>query len=274
VKRIPVLELFAEPTPDPGPFSAFDWIVINSSGGKDSQATLETVCARAESEGVLSRVVVVHADLGWMEWQGTREIAEAQARRWGVRFEVVDRAQGDLLTHIEAHGKFPDKKRRYCTSDHKTHQVYRIFTQITDETRADRGLSRYLRKGERPVRILNCLGMRAEESPDRSRMVALEADKPASNGKREVVRWLPIHRWSVGDVWRCIDAGRTSDLRHYAYSLGMSRVSCCFCILSSRRDLEIAARHNPELLKEYQRVEARIGHKFRQDLSMAEIGKG
>ena len=58
---------------------------------------------------------------------------------------------------------------------------------------------------------------------------------------------------------------------HPAYDLGMPRLSCCFCIFSPRSALLLAGRHNPELLDEYVRVERAIGHRFRQDLSLAEV---
>lgn len=254
---------------DPGPLTAFDFVLVNSSAGKDSQAMLDMLHERASREGVLSRLVVVHADLGRVEWTGTRELAQAQAECYGLRFEVVERPQGDLLAHIEKHGKFPDKARRYCTSDHKTHQVYRLLTQLAGEWRE----SQPEEAKKRPCRILNCLGMRAEESPDRAKLDALGPDKPASNSRREVTRWLPIHDWSESEVWARIRASKSAELAHYCYSLGMSRASCCFCILSSKGDLEIAARHNPDLLREYVAVEAHINHRFRLDLSMAELAQ-
>lgn len=257
--------LFDLPEADPGPLSSYDWIVVNSSGGKDSQAMLDLVCKRAEAEGVLSRVVVVHADLGRVEWRGTREIAEAQAACYGVKFITVYRRAGDLLEQIEYRGKFPDAARRYCTSDHKRAQVHRVFTHLVKMFQAP-----FLGK-TRPCRILNCLGMRAEESPKRSKMLPLEPDTEASNGKREVVRWLPLHRWSEDQVWERLRSCPSKDHIHYAYKLGMPRVSCCFCIFAPREALVIAGQHNPELLAEYVRVEEKIGHKFRQNLTMAEV---
>lgn len=258
--------LFDLPEADPGPLSSFDWIVVNSSGGKDSQAMLDLVCERAEAEGVLSRVVVVHCDLGRVEWRGTLNIARRQAECYKVaKFITVKRRAGDLLEQIEHRGKFPDAARRYCTSDHKRAQVHRVFTHLVKVFQAP-----FLGK-TRQCRILNCLGMRAEESPKRSKMLAMEPDKEASNGKREVVRWLPLHRWSEAQVWERLRSCRSKDLIHYAYKLGMPRVSCCFCIFAPREALLIAGRHNPELLAEYVRVEEKIGHKFRQNLTMAEV---
>ncbi|MFK0294280.1 hypothetical protein ACIQU6_27935 [Streptomyces sp. NPDC090442] len=60
------------------------------------------VCALAAKIGVLHRVVIVHADLGDIEWEGTRQLAEEQARLLGVRFEVVKTEGGDILARTVA----------------------------------------------------------------------------------------------------------------------------------------------------------------------------
>ncbi|MFC7992140.1 hypothetical protein ACFUV2_22800 [Streptomyces pilosus] len=87
-----------------------DWVVVSSSGGKDSQAMLSYVVRRAKALGMLDKVVVVHADLGRAEWEGTRELAELQARLCGVRrFEVVTSGV-DFLDRVETrHGKLKAK---------------------------------------------------------------------------------------------------------------------------------------------------------------------
>ena len=69
----------------------YDWIVINSSAGKDSQAMTDYVCRLATNNGVLDRVVLVHADLGEVEWKGTKDLAEQHVKAYGIRFEVVAR---------------------------------------------------------------------------------------------------------------------------------------------------------------------------------------
>jgi|SRR5579885_428194 len=80
------------------------------------------------------------------------------------------------------------------------------------------------------VRLLNCMGMRAQESPKRSKLPVLAFDKSASNGRREVWNWLPIHAWTVDQVWARIR--ETGVPHHFAYDLGMPRLSCCFCIFA------------------------------------------
>ena len=236
--------------------ASYDVILVNSSGGKDSQAMLDYMVELAAE--LRDRIVVVHADLGRVEWKGTKELAAEQAAAYGLRFEVVSRPQGDLLAHIEARGMFPDSKNRYCTSDHKTGQVATLLTALVREL----GLPRQ-------ARILSCLGIRADESPARAKKLPFGPDRKATNGKRQVDRFYPIFAWTEAEVWARIEQ---SGVRHHpAYDLGMPRLSCCFCVLASKASLVLAARHNPELAAEYVAVEARIGHRFRNDLAMAEI---
>lgn len=242
--------------------SSYDWILVNSSAGKDSQAMLDFVVELATFADVLDRVVVVHCDLGRVEWTGTRDLAEKQASLYGVRFEVVTRPQGDLLTHVENRGQWPSSAARYCTSDHKRGQVAKLMTQLAKETREKTST-------KRAARILNCMGLRAAESPARSKKVEFENDARATNSRRHVDTWLPILTWSVDEVWARI---RISGVPHHrAYDLGMPRLSCCFCIMSGRDALLLAGEHNPELLAEHVRIEKKIGHTFKSDLALAEI---
>jgi 3'-phosphoadenosine 5'-phosphosulfate sulfotransferase (PAPS reductase)/FAD synthetase len=253
----------------------YDWILINTSAGKDSQTMLDYVVSLARRAGVLDRVVAVHADLGRVEWQGVRALAERQATHYGVRFIAVSRPQGDLLDHVEQHGKWPGYGTRWCTSDHKRGQVYRVLTQLADEAREGGRLdvTGYRKNGNpiyRPARILNCMGLRAQESPKRAKQDPFAYDEEASTATtRHVDEWLPIHDWTTEEVWTAI---RASGVPHHpAYDMGMPRLSCCFCIYASKSALVRAAQLNPSLAKEYARVEVSIGHRFKKELSMAEI---
>lgn len=237
----------------------YDIILVNSSGGKDSQTMLRKVARLAAVQAVSDRITVVHADLGRVEWGGVRDLAEEQADHYGFRFEVISRPQGDLLDHIEQRGKFPSSAARYCTSDHKRGQVDKVMTKLVKELDLDR-----------PARILNCLGFRAEESPARAKREEFIFDKRASTKTtRHVHTWLPIHHWTEDQVWRDI---RASGVRyHEAYDAGMPRLSCCFCVLASKSALIRAAQIAPDLAEQYAQLEERIDHRFKNDLSMREI---
>ncbi len=240
----------------------YDVLLVNSSAGKDSQAMLTHIVKMAQEQGVQDRLVVVHCDLGRVEWQGTAELAEEQAKHYELRFIKVSRPQGDLLDHVESRGMWPSSAARYCTSDHKRGQVYKVLTALTEEVRAAKGTTA-------PVRILNMMGIRADESPARAKKVPFEHDQQASNGKRSVDVWYPIFSWTVEQVWATIrDSGVRS---HRAYELGMPRLSCCFCVLASEAALLLAGHHNKELLAQYVAVEKKIGHTFKKSLPIAKI---
>jgi len=246
----------------------FDWIVINSSAGKDSQTMLAEVVRQADSQGIpRERLVVVHCDLGRVEWPGTVDLARRQAEHYGLRFIIAKRTQNDLLDHVRARKMWPSPQQRYCTSDHKRGPVHVVLTALVRETEYLDGPTE--REAAGPVRILNCMGHRAEESPARAKKTFLAFDKRASNGRREVWQWLPIHTWTLEQVWTDIKASGVP--HHPAYDLGMPRLSCCFCIFAPVQALVVAGKHNPELLGEYVATERDINHKFRVDVSLEDI---
>lgn len=239
----------------------YDAIIINSSGDKDSQAALGTVVEQSDAAGVDRGILtVLHCDLGDVEWAGTRELAEQQAAHYGLRFEVRRREQGGLLEQVEARGMWPSSAARYCTSDQKRAPARRLMTQLVREIGP---------RGGRPARLLNVMGLRAAESPGRAKKPAFELDASASNGKRQVYTWLPIHDWTDEQVWSSI---RQSGVPyHRAYDDGMTRLSCSLCVLASKKDLIRACQLRPDMAARYAALEARIGHKFRADISMAEL---
>ncbi|WP_228714242.1 phosphoadenosine phosphosulfate reductase domain-containing protein [Prauserella endophytica] len=243
-------------TPD---LAAYDVILVNSSGGKDSQAMLDVVCTLAQRAGVLDRVTVLHCALGHVEWPGTSELARTQAEHYGVRYEERHREQGLLLDQVCRRGKWPSASARYCTSDQKRGPARKIITQLVAE----------LGDLDRPARVLNCMGLRAEESRARLRKSPLSRDEAASSGRRIVDTWLPIHDWTEDQVWQRI---RQSGVPyHPAYDQGMTRLSCSLCVLASRADLIRAAQLRPDLAAEYATLETEIGHRFRNDMSMSDI---
>lgn len=277
------------------------WL-LNLSGGKDSQELLRAVVELADELGMRERIVLVHADLGRVEWEGTRELVEEWAKFYGLPLYIVRReingVPQDLLEQIQQRGKFPDSARRYCTSDHKRGPVRKLMTALARDHRA-------AYKGAQ-IRILNIMGMRADESPARAKRTefshdgsrtcpcfecrlkvemepaikrafaaldmpvpkALRVKSGASNTRRHVDEWLPIHSWSEADVWAGIETAGTRT--HWAYKY-MPRLSCRFCVLASKSALVVSAKLNPELAQEYADVEAEIGHDFRQDLPMRKI---
>lgn len=252
------------PSPD---LSTFDALVFSTSGGKDSTAALAEVVDATEAAGVRDRLTVVHADLGEAEWPGTVQLAAAHAAHYELPFTVAARRRPNgnvetILERVAARGRWPDAKRRWCTSDHKRGPIRKELTRIVTHLReSGKALGR-------PARLLNIMGLRAEESAARARRPPLALDETISSGRREIHNWNPIHDWTTARVWQRIEQ---ADLDvHPAYT-DMSRLSCRFCVLARRADLIAAARLNPAYAAQHAEVESAIGHRFRHALSMEDI---
>lgn len=245
----------------------YDLIVISTSAGKDSQAMLDQVADLAFGAGVSDRLVAVHADLGRVEWPGTKELAAEQAANYKIPFAIVKKvdtkkAPADLLDRVRVRGMWPSSAARWCTSDHKRGPIRKHFTQLA------RGWAERNPNAGRPCRILSCMGMRAQESPARAKRPVFVPGIVATRNQ-VVDEWNPIHHWTEERVWERIK--QTGVRHHPAYDAGMPRLSCSFCVLASRSALVTAARLRPELAAEYLAVEEETGHDFRQDLPMREV---
>ncbi|MYI48530.1 MAG: phosphoadenosine phosphosulfate reductase family protein [Rhodospirillaceae bacterium] len=217
-------------------------VAISSSGGKDSQAMTILLSRIVPREQLL----IVHAPLGEVEWPGTIEHIEATVPP-GAPLILAPVASGKtLLEGIEERGRFPDALRRYCTAGWKRGPI-------------ERELRRYLKAHPRfGGRIVSAMGMRADESPARAKRDPWKRNPRNSRAGREWFDWLPIHGLTAAGVFRIIaDAGQSP---HWAYSAGMSRLSCSFCIVASRADLARAAELRPGLYRDYVALERRIGH--------------
>ena len=259
----------ASETRDSPDLAEWDAILVNSSGGKDSQTMIREVVRQADAAGVCrDKIVVVHAKLGRVEWKGTLELAKEQALAYGLEFRSIKRDLGDLLDQVEARGLWPSPQARYCTSDHKRAQISKVITDLGDEYRARIG-SPLKGPNRATFRLLNCIGLRAEESAARRKKLPYLLNKRRSNLSTRIYDWHPILHWSEDQVWESI---RESGVRyHEAYDLGMPRLSCVFCIYSPMDGLVLAGKHNPELLRKYVELEERIDHKFRPDMTMADV---
>jgi 3'-phosphoadenosine 5'-phosphosulfate sulfotransferase (PAPS reductase)/FAD synthetase len=241
-----------------------DVVLVNTSAGKDSQSMLDLVCRQLAPRGDLGKVIAVHADLGRVEWAGTRELAQRQAEQHGVEFRVCRGPDVDLLQRVEQRRMWPSNTARYCTSDFKRSAVLKVMTALAREWKP--------RLNGRRLRILNLIGYRAEESPARRKKLGHELilnARATNKTKRLVWDWYPVLSWSEARVW---DSIRASGVEHHrAYDLGMPRLSCVFCVFAPRAALLLAGEHNPELLDEYCRVEDAIGHDFRKGFRINEI---
>ncbi len=210
-------------------------VAIGVSGGKDSQAAALATTRHLDAIGHAGPRLLVHSDLGVVEWNDSLRICQQLADFLKVELLVLRRRAGDLMDRWEARWRssveryeslstvtlvlpWSTPSMRFCTSELKTQVI-------------EPALKRRWR--EYPV-IVNVTGVRRDESPARAKVASATFDQ-----RTGFLHWRPIADWDVSDVFSEIDASGLAP--HPAYrQFGMSRVSCRFCIMSKIDDMKAA----------------------------------
>ena len=217
--------------------------VINHSGGKDSQAMT------AELKKIIptDQIIVVHATLPGMEWEGTLEHIENTTTGLDLKVCSAGKTFEEMVcTRFEKRPEdpnFPSPKYRQCTSDLKRSPIEKLI--------------RHYMKENNLSLIVNCMGLRAEESSARAKANTFKLNERNSKAGREWYDWLPIHDFTIDMVWDSIMMAQQK--RHWAYDVGASRLSCALCIMSTKADLIIGAKHNPNVFEMLSKLEAKTG---------------
>ena len=215
-------------------------LVINFSGGKDSSAMLHLLVSRYAAT---HRLHVVFADTGWEqtttgEWESARDWCRRCASRYNLPLHVVSNPRRTLLEEVAERGKFPSAGQRWCTAHHKRNPIQKWIRNHVDN----------------PY-IVNAIGIRAEESPNRSRMLAVSRDRALSTRSRTVFTWYPIFTWPLAKVWNYHEI---HDLPiHPVYGF-LPRFSCRVCIFHRGRDLAAVRRHDPASFAIWNSLEEQI----------------
>lgn len=210
-------------------------VAVGVSGGKDSQAAALATFDHLNSIGHRGPRVLIHSDLGSVEWNESLPVCQRLAahlgadlilvrrksggllERWGTRWESSVRRYENLET-VTLVLPWSTPSMRFCTSELKTHII-----------------SAELRRRFKGQTVVNVTGVRREESRARAKGSIASKD---SDGKGW--SWRPISDWTVAQVFERIAASGLAP--HEAYTrLGMSRVSCRFCIMSNASDLAAAS---------------------------------
>jgi len=235
---------------------------VNHSGGKDSQAMLMKIRELVPPDQIL----VVHADLGNFEdvgsWEQVKHLSKglkAEICRAEKTFlQMVKRRRAGLLkpTAKHPHGRpdtspWPSSDSRQCTSDLKRGPSTKLTKRYADE----HGFHI----------IIDALGLRAAESGPRALLAKLHARereygvKSNRTGKiRQWYVWHPIHDLTHAEVWKIV---RSSGMKpHPVYATGKTRAGCKLCILGKKSDLQIGALYDPELYRDFIKMEKEVGH--------------
>ena len=233
-------------------------VFCNHSGGKDSQAMYLHLREVVPTD----QLIIIHADLGdLVEWSGVKEHIRANID--GRKLEIAhayyrDGSSKDLLGYVRKRGKWPSNANRFCTSDLKRDPIGREIKRIMKERGA--------------TRAINCMGLRAEESPNRAKKLPWQLNERLTVNKRvhrTVWDCNPILHMKEHEVYAAIAAAGQEV--HWAYKAGMNRLSCSFCVLAGKNDLRTAAKLRPDLLQTYLDLEQEIGHTFQNKRTLAEI---
>lgn len=210
-------------------------VAIGVSGGKDSQAAALATIRHLDAIGHSGPRVLIHSDLGSVEWNDSLPVCERLAQHLGIELIVVRRAAGDMMDRWEA--RWASSVRRYanletvtlvlpwstpsmrfCTSELKT-QIIRVE----------------LRRRFKGQPFVNVTGVRRQESAARARQPIAS---PEPDGKSW--SWRPIADWTVDQVFAFIAECGLSPHRAYG-EFGLSRVSCRFCMMANLADLTAAS---------------------------------
>lgn len=215
-------------------------VAIGVSGGKDSYACALAVCQHLDAIGHTGPRVLVHSDLGVVEWKDSQPSCERLAKCLGVELITVHRKAGDMMDRWEGRWKnnvtryndlscvklilpWSTPSMRFCTSELKSAVI-----------------ASALRKRFPTQDIVNVTGIRRQESSARAKMPVWQPDFRLTRKHAIGLTWNAIIDWPIEVVFeRIAQAGLKL---HEAYTTyGASRVSCAFCIMSAKDDLHAAA---------------------------------
>lgn len=234
-------------------------VAIGVSGGKDSCALAFATVEHLDAIGHTGPRLLIHADLGRVEWKDSGPTCQRLADRLGLELVTVRRPSGDMMdrwlsrwaANVERYRNLECVKlilpwstasMRFCTSELKTAVICRELVR---------------RWPGKP--ILSAVGIRRQESSGRKHAPTSKAATGLTNKARQThgLSWHGIAHWSLDDVYACLSARRFE--LHEAYRVyGMTRVSCAWCILASDHDVHAAATcpDNHDLYREMVGLEA------------------
>ncbi len=220
-------------------------VAIGVSGGKDSCALAIAVCAHLDAIGHKGPRVLIHADLGRVEWKDSLPTCERLAAKLGIELMVVRREQGDMMDRwlqrwrdnvaryaslecVKLILPWSTPSMRFCTSELKTSVICKALV-----------------KRFPGQRIVSAAGIRRDESKQRSEAEISEVEPELDRKKARTTGrvWNPLVEWTEDDV-RALCAARSFALHEGYTRFGMSRISCAFCIMADLADLMSSAACN------------------------------
>ncbi len=235
-------------------------LVINISGGKDSTRML---LGHVRSRFPDVPTYCVMADTGFEHVRPVPAVdwSMQMAARFGLGLTVVRNPNKTYLEMVRRRGMFPSAQFRQCTSDLKRGPIQKFV----------RGLPHRV--------IVNCMGMRAEESSQRARQQPWSRDEALSTSGRTVYNWLPIFTETREDVlrWHWTNGVPLHPVYvpeyHRDGTAGgyLSRLSCRVCIFASDEDIRRTFAHDREAFGLVSALEEETGFTMKAGKSLVQI---
>jgi len=231
--------------------------VINDSGGKDSRAMFLYITQDMRIPP--SQIIVVHAILPGMDWEGTEEYIIKNCEGYRVIFTQAKKTFFDMVRSRKMNRpdvpSFPSSSSRQCTSDLKRDPIEKVVRKIC--------------RDEGWKTVFNCMGIRAEESTSRAKKKPFKVNKRLTIPGRFVVDCLPIH--ARKESWVRNKVAEHGQELFYTYAAGMKRKSCKICLLACSSDVKTSAEIDPEHAEKMMSFEDEIGYTMFQGKSIKQI---
>jgi len=252
-------------------------VAIGVSGGKDSCACALATVAHLDAIGHTGPRVLIHSDLGRVEWREALPMCERLAETLGTELIVVRRPAGGLMERWTARwesnvARYADHEcvklilpwstpsMRFCTSELKTAIICReLVRRFPSQT------------------IISASGIRRDESSKRKLAPIVKRQSKLTGGARGAVKssgvdWHPIIEWSTADVLAYLEHRGVALAEAYT-RYGMTRFSCVFCIMSALADLIASATcpDNHEIYREMAGLEVASTFAFQGATWLADI---
>ena len=234
-------------------------LLLNLSGGKDSTRMLGLVREKYPTV----KTYAVMADTGFEHVKPVPAVEWCQeiAARFDLPLTVVRNPNKTYLEMVRRRGMFPSAQFRQCTSDLKRGPIQKFLRTIPEKV------------------VINCMGMRADESPQRARQIPWKHDRELSKNGRTVYNWLPIFEETTEQVltWHWQKAVPLHPVYvpeyHHDGTVGgyLRRFSCRVCIFATDHDLRMIHQHDREAFNIVSALEQDIGFTMRSGRSLVQI---
>jgi len=276
---------------------SYDYVIVASSGGKDSLACVLDLLERGVPKDKLllwHHCVDGREGSDLMDWPVTEDYCRKVAKALGLRLFFSWKCngfEGEMLrenARTEAicfegldgrihkvggnNGKKSTRRKFPMTTASLMTRWCTAYLKIDVAAAALRNLPDFKDK-----RTLVVTGERAEESPCRADYKMFEPHKAdLRNGKkftRHVDHYRPVHDWPEAKVWEIIKRWKIKP--HPCYALGWGRCSCCACIFGNNNVWASLAAIDPDRILRIAEYEAEFDCTIHKTMSVLDrVSKG